>query len=83
MFPREFLLPDLIGLLHESLSETVDRTAGDDLSFSSVNIHCKYQYFPYDLMEKPKQTFWPPQYIRTFIIDSDLPANTGGIRDWV
>ena len=38
MFLGEFLLPDLIDLPHENLSETVDRTAGDDLSFSSVNI---------------------------------------------
>ena len=63
MFLEEFLLPDLIDLPHENLSETVDRTAGDDLSFSSVNIYCKYQYF--SIMLRPNVRIKPVQESRS------------------
>ena len=63
MFLGEFLLPDLIDLPHENLSETVDRTAGDDLSFSYVNIYCKYQYFP--IMLRPNMRIKPVQESRS------------------
>lgn len=51
MFPRLFLFPGLTDLPGKNPSEAIARTVRNDLSFSSVTIDCKYQYFP--VMSRP------------------------------
>lgn len=59
MFPRVLLFPGLTDLPDKNPSESVARTVGNDLSFSSVTINCKYQYFP--VMSRPYVRIKPIQ----------------------
>lgn len=59
MFPRLLLFPGLNDLPGNNPSEVIARTVGNDLSFSSVTIDCKYQYFP--VMSRPYVRIKPIQ----------------------